>query len=437
MPKYKTGGGEILKTADVINSGGEGTVYKLLGRTDTVAKIYSAKNRTRERELKLQTMVKTPVLMDDYRYLTWPTNTLYEVSSGKFVGYTMPLSQAEAPLICCVNPVHRRKATALWAKGREKDLYTIAYDLALAFDICHRNNICIGDVNETNIMISPEGLPVIIDTDSFQVPNPNDPNKPFLCPVMTPDFTPPERTDNGNAPIGPEQDNFGLAVIIYRLLHNGIHPFVGIDRAGEISDIPNRIKAHRFAHSAYADNRWQPDKTSLKYWQKLSLRTQRLFMCALDYRKYKTNRPTAAEWRESLDSDIEESEKQHENSAPLNPYQFILQPAPRLKEEAYPYGPEARPSVDVGPGMCQCSKCMCQLTTEYEFCYHCAMNHEKTIANCQCQCLCEKIRKVKYEVCYDCHVGKHKPSILEYHARAAGLRSRLGNGMDDVDDLPF
>ena len=136
MPKYRTYQGEVVETADEINSGGEGTVYNLRGRTDAIAKIYFAKNRNLERELKLQAMMKNPVRMEkDYHYLTWPTNLLYEANGGKFAGYTMPLSQADAPLIRCVSPTHRRKATALWAKGREKDLYTIAYNLALAFDV--------------------------------------------------------------------------------------------------------------------------------------------------------------------------------------------------------------------------------------------------------------------------------------------------------------
>ena len=291
-------------------------------------------------------------------------------------------------------------------------------------------------------MVTPQGLPVIIDTDSFQVPNPGSPSNPFLCPVMTPEFTPPERTDNGDTPIKPEQDNFGLAVIIYRLLHNGIHPFNGRERAGEIPEIPNRIKSHRFAHSNYAHNQWEPDTTALEHWQKLSPRTRDLFIRALDYKDHKTgamqgvsyrwlrralnhkerktNRPTAAEWMKSLGRDIDEMERLQPKPWRTISYEPSSQPAPKLKEETSPYRPESKPSAN-GRHLCRCSKCPCQSPAKYETCYSCAMNHEKTIAVCQCWCQCEKIRKVEFRVCYNCNRGMHNQ----------------GSHLDDVDDLPF
>ena len=70
-------------------------------------------------------------------------------------------------------------------------------NLAKAVDAVHASNYIIGDLNYTNVFVSEEAQVTLIDTDSFQVSDP-DTGGIYRCPVFTPDFTPPELQGDAN-----------------------------------------------------------------------------------------------------------------------------------------------------------------------------------------------------------------------------------------------
>lgn len=88
----------------------------------------------------------------------------------------------------------------------------------------------IGDVNTQNILVNSQAAVSIIDTDSFQVRNP-DTNKLFRCPVGSPGFTPVEllkqKPDFSLIDRSEIHDRFGLATIIYLLIFCGNQPYSG------------------------------------------------------------------------------------------------------------------------------------------------------------------------------------------------------------------
>jgi DNA-binding helix-hairpin-helix protein with protein kinase domain len=49
----------------------------------------------------------------------------------------------------------------------------------------------VSDVNQSNFLVNDQALATLVDTDSFQVRDP-DGSKVYRCPVGTPDYTPPE-----------------------------------------------------------------------------------------------------------------------------------------------------------------------------------------------------------------------------------------------------
>ena len=400
MPDFRTSKGEIMTTAQKIKSGGEATVYELRGHPGSVAKIYAPQNRTKERENKLRAMLDNPAAAeeDGHRYLTWPLELLY--SDRKIVGYIMHRSQGTTSIVKCSNPSHRKKSKASWALSGEKGLYIVAYNLARAFKFCHRNHICIGDVNETNVLLTHVGLPTIIDTDSFQVVNPRNPSQVFLSPVIWPDFTPPERTPGNQTPIKPEQDNFGLAILIYKLLHHGIHPFTGKDSNGvsHIAEIPGRIKAHRFAHAADTANQWQISQEQLDRWAKLSEPIRDLFSRALDYRKHGSNRPTAAEWESCLAQEIDKS-----GVAPPP-----IPAANRISDE------QAYDDESMARCCCQCG-CRQLNNTKYAVCFECnyAKHQQQHPIPCRCSCGCRNPNLTKYATCTNCYNTVHRQAPAE------------------------
>lgn len=71
------------------------------------------------------------------------------------------------------------------------------YNLAATVSAVHAGGYVVGDLNYTNVLVSGDALVTLIDTDSFQVPDP-DQKMVYRCTVYTPEFTPPElQNDTG------------------------------------------------------------------------------------------------------------------------------------------------------------------------------------------------------------------------------------------------
>jgi serine/threonine protein kinase len=107
-------------------------------------------------------------------------------------------------------------------------LLRTARNLAAALSALHSSGYVAGDLNESNVLVTPTALVTLIDTDSFQVEEQRD-SRAILhpCPVGKLEYIPPELQ---NKPLGmfhrlPEQDSFGLGVLIFQLLMEGNHPF--------------------------------------------------------------------------------------------------------------------------------------------------------------------------------------------------------------------
>jgi DNA-binding helix-hairpin-helix protein with protein kinase domain len=145
------------------------------------------------------------------------------------------------------NPKSRRQVCPLF---NYRYLHRAARNLAAVVRALHARGYVIGDVNESNILVSETALIALVDTDSFQVHDPQN-GSVYRCPVGKPEFTPAELQGKTFASIDrkPEHDLFGLAVLIFQLLMEGTHPFAGIF---EGSDDPplyeERIAAGHFPY---------------------------------------------------------------------------------------------------------------------------------------------------------------------------------------------
>ena len=65
--------------------------------------------------------------------------------------------------------------------------------------------------------------------------------------------------------MGEEQDKFALAVMIFKLLNNGIHPFSGVPRINdeEMLSIQNRIEQYHYAYGLWPDTYQAPHPYSI------------------------------------------------------------------------------------------------------------------------------------------------------------------------------
>jgi DNA-binding helix-hairpin-helix protein with protein kinase domain len=218
---------QALTLGDEVGRGGEAAVYKVEGRPAALVKLYHRAAREGY-DLKLAWMQANPPAdpspVPNHASIAWPRALLYDVA-GALVGYEMVHVHNAVPLLLVFNP--RSRARVLPAFNR-KYLHRTARNLAAALGALHASSYVVGDLNESNVMVTPSALVTLIDTDSFQVVR-RVGAKPVLhaCPVGKLEYTPPELQGKtfAEAPRQPEHDSFGLAVLIFQLLMEGNHPF--------------------------------------------------------------------------------------------------------------------------------------------------------------------------------------------------------------------
>ena len=216
-----------MDIGDPVHEGGEGWICPVTGQPAKVAKIYKLQKQA-GRETKLRWMVANapndPGHSIGHASIAWPETLLYDQYST-FIGYVMPRIVNARTLLQVFNP---RLRAQLLTGCDGIFLHRAARNMAAAIGALHGRNYIIGDLNESNILVTHQALVTVIDIDSFQVKEEHDGQIIFYpCPVGRPEYTPPEL--QGKRFKGevrqPEQDAFALAVLIFQLLLGGSHPF--------------------------------------------------------------------------------------------------------------------------------------------------------------------------------------------------------------------
>lgn len=182
-------------------------------------------------------------------------------------------------------------------KAKYRFLITVAYNLCVALNEIHTVGAVVGDFNQRNILVSPDGTVKFLDCDSFQIRTPS--GEVFGCPVGVPDYLAPELhvADLESVIRTPNQDNFTLAVFIFQLLFLGRHPFQGIGGPDELGEC---IKRHLYAYGRAGKSAGirQPD-----YVLQVDAVTPvlvDLFECAFDASAVHGSRPNAIAWASAL-----------------------------------------------------------------------------------------------------------------------------------------
>ena len=224
--------------------GGEGFVSTVRGRPDLVAKVYFQSPSIEQRR-KLEVMIGAQSQQPALRSVSaWPVDLILAPSSRQAAGFLMPRLSDLKPVHLLFRTQDRRHhfPSAHW-----DFLLATALNVARAFSSLHRLGYVMGDVNESNLLVSPKDATVrLIDVDSFQV---HDGPRTYRCGVGVPLFTPPELQGRTFSELDrtPNHDRFGLAVILFQLLFMGRHPFFG-RFLGQGEMTPERaISEHRFA----------------------------------------------------------------------------------------------------------------------------------------------------------------------------------------------
>jgi DNA-binding helix-hairpin-helix protein with protein kinase domain len=235
--------GRRVSLGPELGRGGEAVVYSVEGQPELVAKIYHQPPGAEKSE-KLSQMVK----LQSERLLAlsaWPVGTLFMAGNRSMAGFLMKNVSRFKDIHLLYNPKSRTREFPPRANWRF--LVHTASNVARAFAAVHDCGHVIGDVNQSNVRVSPETAIVnLVDCDSFQI---SANGKVYPCEVGVPLYTPPELQDTEFREVvrTPNHDNFGLAVLIFHLLFMGRHPFAGKFLGRGEMPIEKAIAEQRFA----------------------------------------------------------------------------------------------------------------------------------------------------------------------------------------------
>ena len=295
--------GNPISIGTVVGRGGEAVVYRVIGRPGWLAKIYEPAPRPNY-AAKLAWMLEHPPANPTHALnhpsLAWPTGLLYG-QGNRLAGYLMPYIQQAVPVLVVFNP--RRRVETL-AQFDRRYLHRAARNLATAAGALHTSGYVVGDLNESNVLVTPSALVTLIDTDSFQVQETRGGQVvTYACPVAKPEYTPPELQGKSLSSTvrSPEQDAFSLGVLIFQLLMEGNHPF----RAqwlgkGDPPPIEERIALGGFPYTSTPGVPVRPPK----YAPDLDLLhpeiSELLRRCFIDGHRDPRLRPDASAWERAI-----------------------------------------------------------------------------------------------------------------------------------------
>jgi len=290
-----------FENSQQIGSGGEGAIYAVAPDARLAAKIYH--KPTPEHEKKLLAMFRNPpedpMRSHGHASIAWPVDLLRTTGErSRVVGFLMPRVPDMFSVIDLFVPKSRLEKCPLFTY---QYLHRAARNIAAALAPLHARGYVVGDINESNILVSTSALVSLVDTDSFQVRDSN--GAVFRCSVGKAEFTPPELQGKSLRDVDrvPAHDLFGLAVLVFQLLMEGTHPFAGqYQGAGDPPSIVSRIQQGSFPYSAapgqyipppIAPDITMPDPGILDLFRR----------CFEHGHTSPGKRPTATEWQEALD----------------------------------------------------------------------------------------------------------------------------------------
>ncbi|HVE75401.1 MAG TPA: hypothetical protein VND22_01395 [Actinomycetota bacterium] len=249
--------GRSLTLSPAFSVGGEGSIHRVATHPESVAKIYPPGRVTDELVRKLAVMAKNPPedptwSVRKHRSIAWVTGLVYrDPQSRSLAGFIMPsidtdLFKQAHTYFDTTDRVKRFGGSFTW-----KHLLIAASNIASAVAAVHARGHRVGDLRDTNVLVSPNALCSLIDCDSFHIVEPVT-KQVFPTRVGTSEFLPPELQSADFRSLSVdryESDLFGLGVLIFKLLMLGTHPFQAKGPAvAELPSTESKILAGTYPH---------------------------------------------------------------------------------------------------------------------------------------------------------------------------------------------
>ena len=313
---FSDGHFEIEQLGRLINKGGAaGKIYACVKHPELVAKIFHNRSKSRTNRQKLEAMLQNrPNILPieshgkTYVQIAWP-EALLEDEKGFCVGYLMPFINTD-DAVSLDHLMQKAVRQQQHLSERYKDRIDAAFNITAVVAALHQCGHYIIDLKPANVSVYKDNMSVALyDCDGFSIKGPR--NR-YPAEYVSEEYIYPEGMNKSPEEMGEEQDKFALAVIIFKLLNNGIHPFAGTLRKKDSTplDIQTRIEQYHYPYGIWPDEYQDPHPYSIHAY--FSPETLKLFDRAFVKNQ---QRPSAKEWYEHLKF---LSNEKHQKQCPKN-----------------------------------------------------------------------------------------------------------------------
>ena len=287
-----------VKLGKRVAGGGAGDIFLVPDHPDQVIKIYRALTDRGAYQPKIEAMLAAPPRDFSFKQLgkkrhqlAWPT-ALVETKGREFLGFAMPQIDFDSS-VSLERMLQKRMREISGLPEFYGYRVSSAYNLAASVAELHAQKHHIIDLKPTNCRIYTDGMMLaLLDCDGFSI---HSEQQRFTASQFTPEYISPEATGKSPDELGIEQDLFALAVIIFRLLNNGLHPFQAKLASGKSSKtLQEMIVAGHYPYALSGSSTCSPPRQSVHETFPIKIRK------AFDQAFLKKNRPTAAKWRDLL-----------------------------------------------------------------------------------------------------------------------------------------
>jgi DNA-binding helix-hairpin-helix protein with protein kinase domain len=271
-----------------------GDLYEIIGEKDYVAKIYHKPLSDRaERKLRELIAFAPRELLD---VAAWPLTALRPEPGQPVRGVVMRRISGMHSLFDLDSPSQRRLK---FPRADWRFLVQAARKCAALVDAVHQTGIVLGDVQPGRFLFNQQGGLQLIDCDSCQI---TVGDEAFHCLSVSPQYRAPELQNVAvdAFPQTPNHDAFGLAVVIYRLLMMGRHPFLGYQGTDRMLT-SRAIEEYRFVLGSTASSLLMAPPPYNLQLSDLTPRVAGYFQQAFSRGSQREGaRPTPAKWVEAL-----------------------------------------------------------------------------------------------------------------------------------------
>ena len=239
---------KVYKAGPELARAGEGVVYYVERDKTVLLKVFD--------QPPIQDAIAKLELLTDWpsrpATIAFSIETVADVSTNQVVGFIQPYFANATPLTRMLDTASRQTL------GLADDLafrVKLCRLLAEAFAKLHSIHLVMGDVSDSNFLMGRDWLgrvttAYIIDCNSFQVTvRTNKGNECYPSGVATEEYAAPEvqPTDWSKSHRSIHSDSFGFAVLAWKLLFNGAHPFsVVTPRSMDVPPLGQRIEKRQF-----------------------------------------------------------------------------------------------------------------------------------------------------------------------------------------------